>query len=129
LKQGRRFDFAYVDSTKLFDWLMVDFFYLDKMMEPGGVIVFDDVNFPGIRKLFRYLVQFPHYRIYGVYPENKELTALKKVASVFRHLPRSQKYIKPEVILSDHELGINTNCVALEKITEDERRWDWHKTF
>lgn len=70
LEEGNTFDFAYIDSTKQFDWLMVDFFFLDKLIKPGGVIVFDDVVFPGIRKPLRYLTQFPDYEVYNTYPAN-----------------------------------------------------------
>jgi len=129
LKEGKRFDFAYIDSTKLFDWLLVDFFLLDKMLIKGAVIVFDDVSFPGIRKLLRFLSQIPSYKVYQAFPENKPLTALRKIASVLRHLPKSSRYVREDIITSDFALGINAHCVALQKIDEDHRHWKWHKEF
>jgi predicted O-methyltransferase YrrM len=126
---GRRFDFAYIDSTKQLDWLLVDFFYIDKMLETGGMIVFDDVTFPGIRKLLRYLSQFPDYRIHSQYPANAPSSGLRKAVSVFRSLPGAKKVLRPEVLVSDYEMGLNADCIALEKMGDDKRGWDWHVDF
>lgn len=129
LAQGKKFDFAYIDSTKQLDWLLVNFFYLDKLLAQGGVIVFDDVTFPGIRKLLRYIVQFPDYRIYGTHIKNKEVRLDRKMLSMLRMLPKSKSYLKENLVLTDFELGINAHCVALQKLNEDSRNWDWHKDF
>jgi predicted O-methyltransferase YrrM len=40
------FDFAFVDGMHTFDYVFTDFFYIDKMLPVGGVIVFDDVYYP-----------------------------------------------------------------------------------
>ncbi len=129
LEKGEKFDFAYIDSTKQFDWLLVDFFYLDKLLEINGVIVFDDLNFPGIRKLLRYISQFPNYKIYSQFPENYKTSKLKKIATLLKYLPNSEKFVKEEILKTDFELGINAHCVAIIKIADDKRNWDWHMKF
>lgn len=129
LAAGRKFDFAYIDSTKQFDWLLVDFFFIDKMLEVNGMIVFDDVATPGIRKLLRYLAQFPNYKVVGAYPANRESTKRKILHSLSRIIPFRNRILKPEMLLTDLQLGIHTNCVALQKTEEDPRKWDWHKEF
>lgn len=129
LAQGRKFDFAYIDSTKQFDWLLVDFFLLDKLLDTNGVIVFDDVMYPGIRKLVRYLSQFPNYEVYGQCPPNMAPTASRKIAGWLKILPGSGKILKDELQKTDYELGINSQCVALKKTGEDKRNWDWHISF
>jgi len=129
LDAGRKFDFAYIDSTKQFDWLLVDFFYLDKLLETNGIIAFDDANFPGIRKLLRFISQFPNYKVYAQFPENFKPGSLRKVAELLKRLPKSKKLLKEEVLMSDFDLGINANCIALIKIDDDKRRWDWHIDF
>jgi predicted O-methyltransferase YrrM len=129
LKEGRKFDFAYIDSTKQIDWLMVNFFYLDKLLEINGIIVFDDVVFPSIRKLLRYIVQIPCYKVYAVYPENYNVSLPRKISQLFKRIPKSDKILKEEITTSDSELGINTNCVAIQKISVDDRNWDWHVSF
>ena len=126
---GRRFDFAYIDSTKQLDWLLVDFFYIDKMMETGGIIVFDDATFPGIRKLLRYVSQFPNYRVHSQYPANEPTAGLRKAAGNLRALPGGKKLLRPEIVVSDYEMGLNGDCIALEKTGEDKRNWDWHVEF
>lgn len=126
---GQRFDFAYIDSTKQFDWLLVDFFYIDKMLDIGGVIVFDDVTFPGIRKLLRFISQFPDYKIHSQYPSNYPSSGVMKAAGYLRAIPGMKKLLRQEILVSDHEMGINAHCIALEKLGEDKRRWDWHMDF
>lgn len=126
LEQGRKFDFAYIDSTKLLDWLMVDFFLLDKLLEINGIIVFDDVNYPSIRKLLRYLSQFPHYEVCGQYPLNKKLSAMRKILKTWL-LPRAIR--REEMRIKDYRLGIYTHSIALRKKGNDERKYDWHVQF
>jgi hypothetical protein len=33
------------------------------------------------------------------------------------------------MLITDAELGIDTDCVALKKISADSRNWDWHVSF
>jgi predicted O-methyltransferase YrrM len=129
LEQERKFDFAYVDSTKQMDWLMVDFFYLDKLLKLDGIIIYDDVTFPGIRKLFRYITQFPNYRIYEVFPENYRSSSKRKLLSLLKYLPKANYYLKENILKTDYEMGLNSSCIALQKVSEDNRKWDWHKEF
>ncbi len=129
LAQNRKFDFAYIDSTKQFDWLLVDFFYLDKLLEINGVIVFDDAAFPGIRKLLRFISQFPNYEIYRHYPSNKPEADSSKIKLFKKLFSNANNILKEELIHSDYELGVNTYCLAIRKIAEDTRNWDWHVNF
>jgi hypothetical protein len=129
LQSDEKFDFAYIDSSKQFDGLLVDFFYLDKILNINGIIVFDDVGFPGIRKLLRYLSQFPNYKIYSQFPQNNAPSLLRRAARILRRIPVIKKLIKEEILLSDFELGINSSCVALQKIDHDKRNWEWHVNF
>lgn len=129
LQKGQKFDFAYVDTTKLFDWLLVDFFYLDKLLEINGMIVFDDVTIPAIRKLLRYIVQLPNYSVYAQFPENFRPSKYYSLATLLKGIPKSSKYVRSEIITNDFELGINTWCVAIKKTGEDKRHYDWHTNF
>jgi predicted O-methyltransferase YrrM len=128
--KGNHFQFGYIDTTKLFDCLMVDFFFIDKMLEPGGIIVFDDVSFPAIRKLLRYLSQLPHYKVYGQQPANAPQKRLRpRIARLLRRMSNAKSFLKEEITNTDTALGINTHCVALQKISEDQRNYDWYIPF
>lgn len=129
LSENRKFDFAYIDSTKQFDWLLVDFFYLDKLLELNGVIVFDDAAFPGIRKLLRFIAQFPNYEIYRHYPSNKPEKESFKIRLFKKIFKNANNILKEEIIQSDYQLGVNTYCLALRKVSEDSRNWDWNVNF
>jgi len=126
---NKKIDLAYIDSTKQFDWLLLNFFYIDKLLKIGGIVVFDDVDWPGIRKLLRYISRFPNYRLYGVYPENKRISLSKKLRLTIKFFPKVKNLLKSNVVKTDYELGINAHCVALQKIDEDKRNWDWHVDF
>lgn len=129
LEKERKFDFAYIDSTKQFDWILVNFFYIDKLLEINGIIVFDDVSFPSIRKLLRYISQFPNYKVHSQNPKNNRISKSRKLARFLKVLPQHDKLLSAEILKPDFDLSINSHCVAIEKISNDAREWDWHVTF
>jgi predicted O-methyltransferase YrrM len=126
---GRKFDFAYIDSTKQFDWLMIDFFYIDKMLKIGGIVTFDDVTFESIRKLLRYISRFPGYKVYSQFPASQPVSTSRRMVEWLKVIPKAKRILRPEIVVSDRSLGLNANCVALQKIHEDDRSWDWHIDF
>jgi predicted O-methyltransferase YrrM len=61
LEQGLRIDLAYVDGWHTFDAVLLDFFYLDKLLKVEGVIGFDNCNFRSVNKVMRFLRTHRHY--------------------------------------------------------------------
>ena len=55
LAQDRtRIGFGYVDGWHTFDYTLLDFFYVDKMLLPGGVVGFNDCGLRSVRKVLRF---------------------------------------------------------------------------
>ncbi|MFD2999129.1 class I SAM-dependent methyltransferase [Pontibacter toksunensis] len=127
--EGKKFDFAYIDSTKQFDWIFINFFYLDKMLDLNGIIVFDDVIFPGIRKVLRFIARLPNYKVYSQHPKNYLPSLARRSASFLSALPNSEKFFRDDLLTSDYQMGVNSGCVAVKKVDEDNRNWDWHVDF
>ena len=48
VSEGRQFDFAFIDGDHHFDGVFVDLFYVDQLLKPGGVVVFDDISWDGV---------------------------------------------------------------------------------
>ena len=52
---GERFDFAFIDSSHMFDETLIEFFYIDKMLSDGGMIVMDDRPWPMVGGVINFL--------------------------------------------------------------------------
>ena len=50
LNEGRSFDLAFVDGNHRFDGVFLDLFYLGRLVRPGGVVLLDDYQLPGVAK-------------------------------------------------------------------------------
>lgn len=61
LEEGRRPDFAYIDGMHTFDYVLLDGFFVDKLLPVGGVAAFNDCGF---RSIHKYLQFFRRYRQY-----------------------------------------------------------------
>jgi len=137
LEQGVKADFAFIDGMHTFDYAFADFFFLDKMLGPGGVVIFDDLGYPSIRKLCRYIVRNLPYHPIGptAVPQTGVKGALK---AALPSLPIIGRLLKPELTEPDTELGLPfVSYVALRKRSNDvlgdgtkgTRRWDYHQSF
>ncbi len=56
LAQGRRFDLAFLDGNHRFEGVFLDLIYSGKLLEEGGIVFVDDVQFPGVRRAVDFCV-------------------------------------------------------------------------
>jgi predicted O-methyltransferase YrrM len=131
-----RVQFAFIDGYHTFDYVLVDFFFIDRILDVGGIVVFDDADMPSIRKVLRYILAHRRYAVVGkgeVHPPSWRRRAAEVVAS----LPGVRRLAGADVIVPDYKLGITARVVALRKEgedllgdgTEQTRRWDQHFDF
>jgi predicted O-methyltransferase YrrM len=61
LASGVKCGFAYVDGWHTFDYALLDWWYLDKMLAVNGVVAFNDCGFPAVDKVIRFLLSHRKY--------------------------------------------------------------------
>jgi predicted O-methyltransferase YrrM len=61
LREGRTFEFAYIDGHHTFDYVLLDCWYLDRMLLPNGVMAFNDCGYPAVNKVLRFLTTHRRY--------------------------------------------------------------------
>jgi len=57
VEEGLALDLALIDGMHLFDYTLVDFFYADRMLRVGGVVVFHDTWMPAVRQAATYVLE------------------------------------------------------------------------
>jgi predicted O-methyltransferase YrrM len=145
VKAQRRVDFALIDGWHTFDYVMVDFFYVDLLLTVGGIAMLDDTGFyPAIRKVARYVATHRRYApLDNGIPRtfSAKRRALNAVSALLgaRTLRAATKYIlRPDILRPDSALGLpGGNFIAFRKVADDflgdgskeTRRWDQHVDF
>ena len=61
LAEGARVQFAYIDGWHTFDHVMIDFFYIDRMLDEGGVVGFNDCFMPAVHRAIRFARSHRNY--------------------------------------------------------------------
>ena len=61
LAEGTRADLAYIDGNHTFDFALLDFWYLDRMVPVGGVVAFNDCAMPAIHKVIKFVLTHRRY--------------------------------------------------------------------
>ena len=138
-EKGEKYDFCFIDGWHTFDHTLIDFFYIDRLLDAGGIVAIDDVSFPGIKKLMRYLVNYPNYKLIGKVPATRQKGFLgclyNGIVYSFRPLskifPKKMRYriFSDHIIRPEKRLGLNASMIALQKTGPDTRRWDWFVDF
>ena len=138
LNENKVYDLAFIDGWHTFDHTLLDFFYLNRMLKVGGLIVIDDTGMPAVKKAIRYILKYPSYKFFGNSGE-LPVTSSRKLLNRFYSLlsPFTMivgKKLRSEVfqdsfVNSDKKLNINSSMIALVKVEPDNRPWNWYVDF
>lgn len=129
---GTRIQFGFIDGWHTFDHTLVDFFYIDQMLDVGGVVVLDDVGYPGLRRLAHFIVSNRDYEILDfdpvpVGPSWK--SGLKQVLQTALN-PLVRDNFTPDERTKALECEVNkAQLIALRKRGHDLRSFDHFVTF
>lgn len=106
VERGFHADLALIDGLHTFDHCLVDFFYVDLLLRPGGVVVFDDTWMPGIQAAVEFVLRNRAYALVDRVPATSRLPA-----RLTRAAARGRRLMPPSA------------AVALRKEHDDDRPW------
>ncbi|HZS30095.1 MAG TPA: class I SAM-dependent methyltransferase [Gaiellaceae bacterium] len=112
VESGCRVDLALIDGWHTFDHCLVDFFFVDLLLRPGGVVVLDDTWMPGVRAVAEFALRNRAYDLVDSVP-----LRLSRRASLLRTV-RARSRLLPPVA-----------AVALRKQRDDDRPWHHFQSF
>lgn len=147
LKEGVEIDFAFIDGWHTFDHVLVDFFYINKMLRVGGIVAFDDTDFPAIDRVVKHVATYPCYELFGTNLDDAQAPGANGPAGHERRRPNwldpaFLKHARDRVLVRRkwnralvqrawrRTMSSGTpSGVAFRKIAPDTRSWDWHQPF
>jgi predicted O-methyltransferase YrrM len=62
LERGVTLDLAFIDGWHTFDYTLLDFLYIDKMLRPGGVVLLHDRSWPSKQKVIGFIRTHRRYK-------------------------------------------------------------------
>jgi predicted O-methyltransferase YrrM len=137
-EEGCSFDFAFVDGWHTLDHVMVEFFYIDRMLPIGGIVAFDDTSLIGLNRLMRYITRYPGYTCLGSRGDldlttgRRLLHALRSIVGALT-LPLGARLrgelLNDTVVRPDRRIGLQGSMTAFRKSAEDSRGWAWYEAF
>ena len=125
--QGQRFDFGFIDGWHTFDHTLIDFFYIDQMLNVGGVVVFDDVGYPAIRRVCDFVLTNRAYEIAGTVRlqngNGMRTWGKRQLNTLLDPLVRTDKTPGQTALRAEAQIG-DVYFLALKKLSDDTRRFD-----
>jgi predicted O-methyltransferase YrrM len=130
LEEGRVLDLVFIDGLHRFEQAFVEFYYVNRLLRPGGVVLFDDAARRSVNRVIRHALTYPAYEIYGTTDEVRGgPSLLGRLRQLACGVPALRRLLRPDLLRRDWDLGILGRCVALRKIAEDQRPTHWDQDF
>ena len=123
-------DFAFVDGWHTFDQVMMEFYFLNRLLRVGGVIAFDDANRRSVNRVIRHALTYPAYRACGTeLGDARPASLLGRSRRVLGRIPAVTEVLRKDFLQKDWDLGILGSCVAIQKVGVDKRGSGWDRNF
>jgi len=130
-KLESQFDFVFIDGWHTFDHTLLDCFYATRLLRVGGYLAIDDVSYPSVRRVVDFLSNYPCYEFYGSVSRKKR-KLWKRVLLRCLMCPVHRRTWARVLSVNLYQRIFEdqfSSMVALKKVTEDSRNWDWHEAF
>ncbi len=118
LRATTRIDLAYIDGYHTFDYVLMDFWYLDKLLRVGGLIGFNDCDWPAVHKAIGFVRSHRKYTEVdvGLAPRYTNYSRPRELWRRLRRLDRPTYYR-------------NASDRYFKKTEDWEPRWDFFAPF
>lgn len=128
VREGFEAGFAYIDGWHTFDYTLLDAFYADRLLLPGGVMGFNDCDMPAVTRVLRFLTSHRRYEpvdaglepAYAVPPGRLARAAW----AIGRRAPLGAR---PNVV--QRAVGLRADDQYLRKLETWEPEWDFYADF
>jgi predicted O-methyltransferase YrrM len=119
-----KLDFAFIDGWHTFDYTLIDVFYADKMLRPGGFLLIHDLQMPSKRKVWKFLKTHRRYRrIPGPAP-------IRPITRRFLSLGKGILLLRPKAVeMAIRDILGQVPMLAAEKIENWEPNYYFFKNF
>jgi predicted O-methyltransferase YrrM len=131
---GTRIQFAFIDGWHTFDHALVDFFFVDQMLDVGGVVVLDDVCYPSLRRLTHFIVTNRDYSVLDFDPtripswRSRVKRGLRRILRILNRLVRES--VTPDSRSAALEAIVDrARLIALRKNGDDRRSFKHFVAF
>jgi predicted O-methyltransferase YrrM len=128
IQKGVQLDFAFIDGWHTVDYTLIDFFLIDKMLKPGGMVAFHDMYALSKQKVLRFVLTHRQYRIVK---ERKVTRNESRWSTVKFFLWRLKN--KPRLIFSwfhwSYQLFNSSGLIVLQKQANYEPDYVFYKPF
>ncbi len=125
-REGVRAQFAFIDGAHLFDYVITDFLCIDRVLEVGGLIAFDDSDWPAVRRAIRFVLANRDYEV--AFPriviEHRRPTptlSARVIRAAAHALPKFGGKLRPDFLHTDEAMDIRGRCVVMRKRGEEHR--------
>ena len=121
----QKFDLVFIDGSHLFDAAFIDFFYADRLIPVGGLLVFDDLWMPAIRKMLHFIVNNRNYEIAEEFLGPRRTFVNHHLANLAHWIGEGFRGRATSGVPSQWKFhrGRTANWCALRKTAEDKREW------
>lgn len=138
VEQRREFDLIFQDGMHTFDHCMMEFHYFDRLLRPGGVLLYDDVDCYHLNRLIRYVSLYPHWEIAacaGIPSWSRGRKAFDAIcrfsAPLLGLFPRQWaiEVFSDALLRSNRSMGLDSSMIALRKTKNDTRGFYYKEKF
>jgi predicted O-methyltransferase YrrM len=133
IPQLPRLQFAFIDSSHLFDFTIMEFVLVDKKLDVGGIVALHDLWMPSIQAVVRFIRTNRAYQICRDFSAEIPALTLRQrsnelVSRFLKKVPGTGRVRNPSVLDPWSTLRLN-NLVFLQKVQDDSRDWRFHRPF
>lgn len=124
--RGKRVQFAFVDGSHLFDYVLADLLNVDRLLDVDGLIAFDDADYPAVEAVIRFALTNRHYVVLPTEPvvepcsyrPSPIVRLARRIASA---VPGIRRRCRSDFLRPAHDLGVLGRFAVLRKVAEDDR--------
>ena len=129
-KEAGTFDLIFIDGWHTFDHVMLDLFYANYLIKVGGYIIMDDCNWPSVAKAVSYVSRYPAYKL--IRQCTSQVSIKQALANTVKAMipPSVASCILPKTLYDKYYIrSVYSSMIALKKVDNDSRNWDWFEPF